>query len=106
MGGSGAYSSEILTNSSEGHLSKKDVRSQTEISVPVVKMNLVREGKWKPPRFVWRLCKSRLVRFGNCPPKMIGSSMSISVILESLASSRCLNCGAATAEKTLNKRSN
>jgi len=41
-------------NSSEGHRSKKDVRSCTYMGVPVVKMNRVREGKSKSRRSVRR----------------------------------------------------
>ena len=39
-------------NSSEGHLSKKDVRSQMEMFVPVAKSNHVRVGKLKSQRLV------------------------------------------------------
>jgi hypothetical protein len=66
-------------NSREGHLPKKDVRSRTEISVPVAKSNRVREGKLKSRRFVCTQANERLVSLRSCPPKMVlGSFTSLS----------------------------
>ena len=41
-------------DSSKGHLSKRDSRFQTEVFVPVVNFNWVREGELKPRKSVQR----------------------------------------------------
>jgi len=90
-------------NSSKGHLSKKDVRFRTEVFVLVVKVNCMREGKLKSRRSVKRKRNVRLVSFGSRPPKTAPwNSMSLSVILGSLAISRCSSIG-ADLEKQFNK---
>jgi len=90
-------------NSSEGHLSKKDIRSWMEVFFPVERLNRVREGRSRSRRFVWSQSNERLVSFGIRPPKTFGSFVSDSLVLW-LWISRCFNSG-ADAENFLNKGS-
>lgn len=63
----------------------------------------MREGSYKPQKFVCTKAGKRLMSFGVRPPKIAGSSRSVPVMLGSFWISRCLGPGAVTVNVSIKR---